>query len=485
MSEDGRGRLDLGHLRPHAGSRRERRDRGRRRRPLPPLPRGRRADARARALGVPVLDRLAARPAGRPRPGERARARLLPAARRRAARGGDRAATRRSSTGTCRRSSRTRAAGRRAKRRYRFAEYAGIVFDALGDRVRHWLTLNEPWCAAFLGYGIGRHAPGIHDGRQAVAAAHHLMLAHGLAVARLRATQRRDRRSAIVLNVEPHLAGIRRARGRRGGAARRRHAQPHLPRPDPARALPGRRARPPREPRVDLGHIHDGDLAMISAPLDVLGVNYYRPDADRGARRAGPGRLDGLAGRRDDRGRAAGAASTPRWAGPSIPGAFENLLLRLGAEYGGLPDASSPRTAPPTTTGSRRRRRARYRTGSPILDSHLHALHRALEAGVDVRGYFVWSLLDNFEWAEGYSKRFGIVYIDYETLERIPKESARWYARRDRPQRARRGRGGLMAGRGDARTARCRRRRRRSRRSARSPASRARPSRASSTTRRG
>ena len=189
---------------------------------------------------------------------------------------------------------------------YRFADYAGLVHDALGDRVNHWLTLNEPWCAAFLGYGLGRHAPGLHDGRQAVAAAHHLMLAHGLAVARLRATPTPGTELGIVLNLEPHRPASRRAppTSRRRGSSTGCTTGSSSTRSCAARYPDDVLAH--LAPLVDLGHIQDGDLATISTPLDVLGVNYYRPGARRGAHRAGARTGHALAGRRVDRGVAAG-----------------------------------------------------------------------------------------------------------------------------------------------------------------------------------
>jgi beta-glucosidase len=307
---------------------------------------------------------------------------------------------------------------------YRFEEYAGIVFDALGDRVRNWLTLNEPWCAAFLGYGLGRHAPGIHDAQQAVQAAHHLMLGHGLGVERLRAS-RPGSEIGIVLNVEPHLPATDKpddvaAAALADGMHNRLFLDPVLRGHYPADILEHLAA------RVDLGHIHDGDLATISAPLDVLGVNFYRPTLIAERRDPAPGGWAAWPGDEmieavpQDR-----EHTAMGW--PVVPEAFEDLLLRLGAEYRGLPMIVTENGAAydDRVDGGAVHDTARI----AYLDRHLHALHRALDAGVDVRGYFVWSLLDNFEWSEGYSKRFGIVWVDYETLDRIPKASARWYAR--------------------------------------------------------
>jgi beta-glucosidase len=307
---------------------------------------------------------------------------------------------------------------------FRFAEYAGIVFDALGDRVRHWLTLNEPWCAAFLGYGMGRHAPGIHDGGQAVAAAHHLMLAHGLAVERLRAGSTPGSEIGIVLNLEPFVpatdgeADVAAAR-LADGMQNRIFLDPVLDGRYPEDVIAHLQG------LVDLGHIKDGDLHTMSTPVDFLGVNYYRPSLV--AARSEP------------------AADWTAWPGDELlehvpqegehttmgwivdPGGLEQLLLRLSAENPGLPLVVTENGASfddrLEADGSvRDERRVAF------LDRHLRAVHSALEAGVELRGYFVWSLLDNFEWAEGYSKRFGLVYIDYRTLRRVPKSSAHWYA---------------------------------------------------------
>ena len=163
---------------------------------------------------------------------------------------------------------------------YRFADYAVSVYDALGDRVPVWTTLNEPWCSAFLGYSAGVHAPGRREGAAGLVAAHHLLLGHGLVLDALRG--RGDAQWGISLNFTVADAGVRRPRRRRRRAADRRPAQPVVPRP----ALP-RGATPPtcsRTPSTSAGSTssHDGDLALISAPIDVLGVNYYHGDAVSG-----------------------------------------------------------------------------------------------------------------------------------------------------------------------------------------------------------
>jgi beta-glucosidase len=289
---------------------------------------------------------------------------------------------------------------------YRFADYAELVFDAVGDRVRYWATLNEPWCSAFLGYGSGQHAPGIRDQRQAVAAAHHLLLAHGLAL------QSRPASSdvGIVLNLSPVRAA---AVDERAVAA--------------ARLADGMQNRLFLDPifkgsypddvleqlaqTVDLGHIHDGDAAMIAQPIDVLGVNYYQPITI-----AAGGELANMTPEPDRT--ALGWDVDAR--------GLEELLLRVHDDYGPTPIVVTENGAAydddPDSNGY-----VHDRERVAFLDQHLRAAHRALAGGLELRGYFVWSLLDNFEWAEGYAPRFGLVYVDYETQRRIPKESARWY----------------------------------------------------------
>jgi beta-glucosidase len=257
-----------------------------------------------------------------------------------------------------------------------------------------------------------------------VAAAHHLMLAHGLSVARLRSS-RPDAEIGIVLNVEPHLPASDAlediaAATLADGMHNRLFLEAVLRGQYPQDLLDHLAT------RVDLGHIHDGDLESISAPIDVLGVNFYRPTWI--AARSEPSPAGWSAWPGDEM-----IDTVPKeieqtamgW--PVDPGAFEDLLIRLGSEYRGLPLIVTENGAAYDDRVEDGLVRDTQRIA--YLDRHLHALHRALEAGVDVRGYFVWSLLDNFEWAEGYTKRFGLVYVDYGTLERTPKTSARWYAR--------------------------------------------------------
>jgi beta-glucosidase len=296
----------------------------------------------------------------------------------------------------------------------RFAEYAELVVGALGDRVRFWTTLNEPWCSAFLGYASGDHAPGRHDPAASLAAVHHLLLGHGLAVPALRAGGAEQ--VGITLNLYPvHPAGddpaVADAARRIDGLQNRIFLDPLF------------RGGYPDDVRTDLAGItdfgfeRDGDEATIATALDLLGVNYYTPHV------VGTSPFPGaaVAGLHAPQ----GPATAMGW-GVHPPGLTE-VLTRLHREYPGVPlyvtengaaydDEVSPDGAVHDPD------RTSYVAG------HLDACAAAIDAGVPLRGYFVWSLLDNFEWAHGYSKRFGVVHVDYATQERRVKDSGRWYA---------------------------------------------------------
>jgi beta-glucosidase len=307
----------------------------------------------------------------------------------------------------------------------RFVDYAAAVYGALSDRVANWTTLNEPWCAAFLGHAAGIHAPGLQDPATAVAAAHHLLVAHGQATRAMRTLDARPR-LGINLNLDPVTpasadpADLDAAR-RIDGIYNRLFLDPLFRGRYPADVL---------EDLAGLGGLDragEADLAAITAPLDLLGVNYYRRWVV--AARPERPRLGGPPSPWVAAGDVEFVASDrPRTAlGWEIdPSGLDELLLRLHRDYPSPPlfvtengaafeDVPDDRGLVPD--------QARIR----FLDGHLRAAHRAIQGGVDLRGYFVWSLLDNFEWAEGYSKRFGIVYVDFPTQRRLPKDSARWY----------------------------------------------------------
>ena len=306
---------------------------------------------------------------------------------------------------------------------YRFADYAAVMGAALGDRVRRWSTVCEPWCVSMLGYASGIHAPGRSEPAAAVAAAHHLLLGHGLAVDALRAGVALDPEIAITLNPYPAVAAGRNdadadAARRVDGVANRLWYDAVLLGRYPDDVLAD------FSTVSDLAHILDGDLALISRPIDAIGVNYYRRHHVRFAVGASagatwPGSLDVET---VDPGVAVTASG---WA--IEPEGLLETLIRLTQDYDPPPiyvhESGAAFDDQPGAGGDvDDQDRLNY------LRDHVRVAAKALSAGVDLRGFFVWSFLDNFEWAEGYTKRFGIVRVDYDTQRRIPKASARWYA---------------------------------------------------------
>jgi beta-glucosidase len=313
----------------------------------------------------------------------------------------------------------------------RFADYAERIGRALGDRVHTWTTLNEPWCTAFLGYASGVHAPGRTEPAAALAAAHHLNLAHGLATRALRGVVAPEAQHSITLNLH-HLRGEPEAVRKVDAVANRIFLGPLLDGRYPADLLEDTAG------VTDWSFVRDGDEAVIAAgpdaPLDVLGVNYYSPTLVRPWKGGHP--------RATADGHGDGAASPwvgcddvefVRQPGPCTemgwsidPNGMDELLIRLHHDHPDQPLMITENGAAfadrVTADGHvHDERRIGY------LRDHLAAVHRAIGAGADVRGYFAWSLLDNFEWAYGYSKRFGIIHVDYPTQRRTWKDSAYWY----------------------------------------------------------
>ncbi|MFI6858122.1 GH1 family beta-glucosidase [Streptomyces sp. NPDC050416] len=319
----------------------------------------------------------------------------------------------------------------------RFAEYAGVVAARLGDRVDRWITLNEPFCSAFVGYAAGAHAPGAREGRGALAAAHHLLVGHGLAVHALRAAGARE--FGITLNPDrllpatdspADLAAVRRVETLHNDV----WFEPLF-----AGRYPEHEAETWGEllPGGGGSYRLDGDLDLIGAPLDFVGINYYRPItvSDAPYRDADPATRTTVDVRAEETWRDDVRHTTMGW--PVVPHTFTDLLVDLAERYPALPPIliTENGSAEADTVDAD----GRVRDGDRIdyLHSHLDALAAALRAGVDVRGYYVWSLLDNFEWARGYGQRFGIVRVDYDTHVRTPKDSYRWYQRLIAAHRAR------------------------------------------------
>lgn len=283
-----------------------------------------------------------------------------------------------------------------------FGDYAALVAQKFGDRLTATATINEPWCVAFLSHYLGIHAPGYRDIRAAARAMHHVLFAHGTAIDALRANGAKS--LGIVLNLEKSEAATDRPEDRAamnlGDAIFNRWYLGGV--------LKGKY---PQEVTTWLGdHLPKGyekDMDVVSRPLDWLGINYYT----RGLYKAGE----------------AGGNPIEQIKGPLektdigweiYPKGLSDLLVRVSNDYTKIP-LYVTENGMAEVEGDDDPRRVKY------YDDHLKAVLAAREQGADVRGYFAWSLLDNYEWAEGYNKRFGIVHVDYETQQRTPKSSYR------------------------------------------------------------
>ncbi|MGH9020241.1 MAG: GH1 family beta-glucosidase [Acidimicrobiales bacterium] len=315
----------------------------------------------------------------------------------------------------------------------RFAEYVEIVAGALGNTVERWITLNEPWCSAWLGYGSGRHAPGVADLGMAAAANHHLLYAHGLAVPVLR-----DAVPGAKVGITLNLGVLRPGTDHDEDVAAARRADGNLNRLflDPVFHATYPEDMLEHYAGVEPGFsvVADGDLDVISAPLDFLGVNYYFPGTVMDAARAREARAAGF--------RVALSEQFPdlRVLTLGTPGTdttsmgwevdasgLAELLVRVKDEYTDLPIYITENGAAFDDYVDPNGRVMDHDRVS-YLREHIGAVRDAMESGVNVQGYFVWSLLDNFEWAFGYSRRFGIVWVDFPTGTRLPKASFYWYA---------------------------------------------------------
>lgn len=294
----------------------------------------------------------------------------------------------------------------------RFAEYAGTVAARLGDRVKKWITLNEPAEHTLLGHALGAHAPGKQLLFDSLPVAHHQLLAHGLAVRSLRAAGVTD--IGIANSHGPTWAASEQPEDVQAAdfydlLLNRLFADPLLLGQYPegiGELMPG-----------DV----EADLKVIAEPIDWYGINYYQP-TKVGAPEGAEIEFSGLTlpAELPFSVRELEGYPVTDFGWPVVPEALTELLVGFRERYG-------DRLPPVVITengcsyeGIEDQERITF------LDGHVRALHRALEQGVDVRGYFVWSLLDNFEWAEGYARRFGLVHVDYDTLKRTPKASYGW-----------------------------------------------------------
>ncbi|WP_244367843.1 GH1 family beta-glucosidase [Micromonospora echinofusca] len=293
---------------------------------------------------------------------------------------------------------------------HRFAEYADAVFNALGTAVPTWLTVNEPKTVVQNGYLIGHHAPGHQDPDAAYLVAHHLMLAHGLAVQALRATGD-DTRIGPALNLHPcypvdDSPAATAAARLYDGYENRLYLDPVFTGSYPADVLadlgPGSRM---------VQGIRDGDLKIISAPVDLLAVQYYTPiyvTGTGGTERRWP-------------------TSEASWQ-QIYPDGMYDILTRVTRDYGPVPITVTENGLPTPDTLSDAG--TVDDTGRiAFLRDHLAAAHRAVASGVPLESYHVWSLMDNFEWEVGYDQRWGLIYVDYPTQRRVLKSSAHWYRR--------------------------------------------------------
>jgi beta-glucosidase len=310
----------------------------------------------------------------------------------------------------------------------RFGEYAAILAGAFGDRVKLWITLNEPFIHLAMGHLLGIHAPGIAGTADLLAVAHHQLLGHGLAVAAIR--EQPGTQLSIANNYTPVWAVG--ADGQKSSATEDDHAAAAIYDAlhnrlftDPlllGRYPDGIEALTSGDPDAV---VLDGDLAVISAPLDVLGVNYYNPTGV-GAPGTGPGAFESSPVPFDLRQLTGFATTDFGW--PIVPDGLREVLVTLHDRYAGtLPsiwvteNGCAYNDAPDGEGSIVDSGRIAY------LDGHLRAVRAALDAGVDVRGYCHWSLMDNWEWAEGFNQRFGLVHVDFATGARTPKASYAWY----------------------------------------------------------
>lgn len=297
---------------------------------------------------------------------------------------------------------------------YRFAEYTALVADRLGDRVKLWITLNEPFIHMAFGYSLGMHAPGRTLGLDALPVAHHQLLAHGLAAGQLH-----DRGLGVMIanNCTPVRPASEAEHDVAAAAVydtlhNRLFNDPILLGSYPDLSALGPEAYP--------SFIEDDDLRIINAPMAGLGINYYTPSvvgyADPAANGGLPFTLNQIEG-----------VPTTAFGWPVVPDGLRELLVGLRERYGSaLPPVYITENGCSTNDVLTNDDRVHDDERIDFLGGHLRALHEAIEAGVDVRGYLTWSLIDNFEWAEGYSQRFGLAYVDYPTQRRIPKDSFYW-----------------------------------------------------------
>jgi len=304
-----------------------------------------------------------------------------------------------------------------------FSRYARVVIDELGDVVGDWYTINEPWVISMLGHQEGVFAPGITDWNQALAAAHHLLVAHGQAVEVIRAAAP-DARVGLAIDCRPATPASQsvndlRATQHFDGYRNKWFFGPVFGKGYPDETVEVFRKRG-RLPEGLESFVKPGDMELVAAPIDFLGLNYYTTlevssEADEADEPAVP---PGVA--------VPGGYTEMGW--KIDPNGLENFLLRLTRDYSPpsiviSENGASYSDGPGSDGRIRDQRRIEY------IDQHISAVARARRAGVPVDGYYVWSLLDNLEWTSGFDQRFGLVWVDHETGARVPKDSFHWYSK--------------------------------------------------------
>jgi beta-glucosidase len=306
---------------------------------------------------------------------------------------------------------------------FHFADYAELMARTLGDRVRNWITLNEPWVHATLGYLRGLHAPGRMNPWAYLRVIHHQLLGHGLALERLRALD-----PAADVGLSLNLAPVYPARDTEGDRQAARLVDQGLNRIFLDSLFLGRYPEPlwSRLRRFQ-PEVQPGDLAVISQKIDFLGINYYTRTRVRRAWyipyiQAWP--TEGLGAPAQHLLRRGARYTNMGW--EVFPEGLFALLTGIRRDYGDVPIYITENGA--AFSDEVRDGRVHDEQRQRYLQDHLAQLSRAIDAGVDVRGYFAWSLLDNFEWSYGYHKRFGLVHVDYDTQQRTIKDSGYWYA---------------------------------------------------------
>nr|WP_240519430.1 GH1 family beta-glucosidase [Amycolatopsis antarctica] len=292
----------------------------------------------------------------------------------------------------------------------RFADYAAILGERFADRITMWIPINEPMVTTVYGYAIGEYAPGRTLLLDAIPTAHHQNLAHGLGVRALRAA------GAGSVGTANNHGPVWPVTGNDADRAAARHLDVLLNRLYADPVLLGRY---PEELATHLPEGYAEDLPVIAEPIDFYGVNYYEPQAVAAPGEGNPlpfelRQVEGYRRTTND--------------SPVVPGAFRELLTGMLRDYGdALPPIHITENGCACADEVGQDGTVHDPDRVDFLDQHLDAVRSAMAEGVDVRGYFVWSLLDNFEWSKGYAPRFGLVHVDYDTLRRTPKDSYHWY----------------------------------------------------------